>query len=245
MNRNEFNLEKGYDGPIKYDWLVGEIDLEILKDWKPIHLESNSTILRIETDTESLPESAINTIKKLRNGADQFAKEIEYQLLKYYTSELFPEILKDLEWLKSRDIEKYEVQKNEFPYLTMKDIEKVKKYNFLSGIYIPLQKNDGVFGVTIESKWEEEHGIGLGFRDYKFVEIGQSEIAQDTKNPEKEIIQQEQLKKGIILPSPPPIYKRLKALDTIVHWEWVHKDNKYKVVEKMKGQIDENEIEIK
>lgn len=245
MNINEFNLEIGYDAPIKYDWLVGEIDLEILKDWKPIHLESKSTILRIETDTESLPESAINTIEKLRNGEDQFAKEIEYQLLKYYTSELFPEILEGLEWLKASDKERYEVQKKEFPYLTMNDIAKVKKYNFLSGIYIPLQKTEGVFGVTIESKWEEEHGIGLAFRDYKFVEIGQSEIAQELENPEREIIQQEQLKKGIVLPSPPPIYKRLKALDTIVHWEWVHRYNKYMVVEKMKDQIDENEIEIK
>lgn len=25
MNTNEFNLEKGFDASIKYDWLVGEI----------------------------------------------------------------------------------------------------------------------------------------------------------------------------------------------------------------------------
>jgi len=245
MNTDKFNLEKGYGAPIKYDWLVGEIELEILKDWKPNHLESKNTILRIETDNESLPESAIKTIEKITKNKKQFSKKIEYQLLKYYTEELLPEILEDLEWLKSSDKERYEVQKKEFPNLTMGDIEQVEKYNFLSSIYIPLQKTEGTFGINIDSKWEEEHGIGLGFRNYEFVEIGQSEIAEDTENPEKEIIKQEQLKKGIVLPSPPPIYKRLKDLDTIVHWEWNHRLNKYQVIHKMKGQIDNNEIEIK
>ncbi len=113
--------------------------------------------------------------------------------MKYYTEELYLEIQEDLNWLKSRDQKKYEAQKKVFPNLTMNDIEQIEKYNFLSSIYIPLQKTEGTFGITIDSKWEEEHGIGLDFRNYEFVEIGQSEIAEDTENPEKEIIKQEQL----------------------------------------------------
>ena len=245
MNTDKFNLEKGYDEPIKYDWLVGEIELEILKDWKPNHLESRNTIIRIETDNEALPESAIRIIDKITNNKKQFSKEIEYQLLKYYIEELFPEIQDDLEWLKSNDKERYEAKKRELPKLTMNDIEQVKEYNFLSSIYIPLQKTGGVFGITIDSKWEEEHGIGLGFRNYEFVEIGQSEIARDTGIPEKEMIKQKQLKRGVVLPSPPSIYKRLKDLDTIVHWEWNHRLNKYQVIHKIEGQIDDDEIEIK
>ncbi len=66
MNADKLNLEKGYDNPIKYDWLVGEIELGILKYWKPNHLASKNTIIRIETDNETIPASAIKTIEKKR-----------------------------------------------------------------------------------------------------------------------------------------------------------------------------------
>ncbi|MDF1698645.1 MAG: hypothetical protein P1U56_22525 [Saprospiraceae bacterium] len=245
MKENNYTLERGYDTPIKYDWLLGEIELNLLKEWIPTHLESKRTGIRIETDNGSLPESARKTIATLIKNKNQFSKEIEYQLLNYYISVLYPEIKEELEWLKSNDKKRYEAHQKDFPELKMNDIDQVKKNNFLSSIYIPLQKTEGIFVVTIESKWEEEHGIGIGFRNYQFVEIGQSEVAEETENPEKEIIKQEQLKKGIVLPSPPPIYKRLKDLDTIVHWEWVHRLNRYVVIDKIKGQIDEHEFEIK
>ena len=51
---------------------MGVIELEILKDWKPTHLESKNTILRIETDNESLPESARKTIEEITNNKEQF-----------------------------------------------------------------------------------------------------------------------------------------------------------------------------
>ena len=246
MKSDKYKFEEGYSSPIKYNWLVGDIELDFLKKWKPDHEDSTKTILRIEVENDRVSEAANKTIETLIKNQNQFSKEIEYQLLKYYISELYPEILDDLEWLKSNaKKEYYEAQSMEFPKLTMKDIEKVKMSNFLREIYIPLQKTEGIFGITIKSKWEEEHGIGIGFKNYQFSEIGQSEIAHYSENPEKEIIKQEQLKKGIVLPSPPPIYKYLKDLDTIVHWEWSLGLNKYQVVTKMKGQIDENEVEIK
>ena len=239
-----YRLVKGYDSPIKYDWLVGAIELDFLKVWKPEHVESKNTTLRIEVENESIRHSVEKTIKKLLIKQNEIAEEIEQQLLKFYISDLHSDLIEGLEWLKSMDVLRYKAQLKEYPIMTMEDIEHVKDSNYLSEIYIPLQKTEGNFGVVIESKWEEEHGIGLIFEDFKFKGIGSSEIATEIDNDVKKIIEQEQLKDGIVFPTPPPIYKYLKDLDYIVHWEWSFRLNKYQIVKKMKGDISKWEIEI-
>jgi len=246
MNPNKYRFEEGYSSPIKYNWLIGEIELDFFKEWIPEGRNSTKTRLRIEVEGHEISEAASRTIETLIKNQNQFSKEIAFQILYYYLEELYPEIEENKEWLKLNPPPAHLAPDFEaFPELQQTDIKEVKKYNFLAEIYIPLQITEGIFGVVIDSQWEEEHGIGLAFKDYKFYSIEQSELASDFENPEKEIIKQEQLKKGIVLPYPPPIYKHLPDLDYVVHWEWNSKLNRYQVIKKMKGEFGKNEVEIK
>lgn len=241
MKKEDFKIEKGYERPVKYDFLVAEITgVSIFKSWIPDHLQSEEslrTTITVEAFPSELPASVVETMDYFLNHQSYFESVINKEILKYYLDVLYPSVFEEGSYYKEGELE-------EFPKLSPDDERLVKNYNHLHGIYFPLHKSPGQFGLMFHSQWEEEHDIGLSFNEFKFNSIGEGERAMDAVSHEKKIIQQEQLKAGVIMPVPPPVYMHLPDLDYTVHWRWDYKSKTYNLIKRMKGEIGDEELEI-
>ncbi|MBC6606108.1 hypothetical protein H8B13_04685 [Hymenobacter sp. BT188] len=61
---------------------------------------------------------------------------------------------------------------NQVPIPVATDVSTLQPLYELQMIYLPCEPEPGRFGLGFNCDWEEEHGLGLQFRNWQIVEIG-------------------------------------------------------------------------
>lgn len=197
---DNFIIEQHYTEGFKYDVLLGELMFDIFA--KP-NDACNRTIqginniqVRIESYDE-LTNFGVETLKHFIENLYYYKQVISDYILNWYIKEYRPMVK---EWMSKEYWE--EAQFDPFIELSSNDSHKIEEFICLSSIFIPLQKTAGSFSLCFDTPWEYEHGIGVDFINFKVHKIGGSDSYLFINSEEKKEIRKDQLRLGIVKPSP-------------------------------------------
>ncbi|WP_133299968.1 DUF6985 domain-containing protein [Larkinella punicea] len=111
----------------------------------------------------TLNQEQIKTVTTLVEKQQSFVDDIRKSIFEYY----------QFIW---NDYGHYMDDTTKYPLIQLNEVYKIDDLIKLKSLHCPEKMKEGTFGLCFSCTFDEEHGLGIRFKEYKIAEIGGEDV---------------------------------------------------------------------